>query len=129
MQWANGLIINGREVGNAVQASCDARSCSELIDRGLGYLCGDQHGNTTVWGCGRYFCAAHGPQTETKGEYGARRGHPCPGINRMCRGHEYEAAEPSEERPNECIHQDNQFSVCGFSPADHEYTGTPEGDD
>ena len=53
------------------------RGCDEVIDRGLGYICGRMHGGEG--GCGRYFCGEHegwaGPRGgcshRFKGAYGA----------------------------------------------------------
>lgn len=49
-----------RPAGYGVLATCDKRGCEAEIDRGLGYLCGDEpdgHGRST--GCGFYFCDEH----------------------------------------------------------------------
>lgn len=47
-----------RNLGYYVVARCDHPVCDKVIDRGLGYLCGRDPGETEV-GCGRYFCGAH----------------------------------------------------------------------
>lgn len=50
----------GRPAGHLVLATCDKHGCGAEIDRGLGYLCGDEpegHGRST--GCGGYFCSEH----------------------------------------------------------------------
>lgn len=51
-----------RPGGYMVLATCDKRGCDEGIDRGLGYICGDDpHGPFDMApGCGRYYCADHG---------------------------------------------------------------------
>lgn len=36
-----------------------AQGCDESIDRGLGFLCGDQPGRPSEFGCGRWFCGQH----------------------------------------------------------------------
>lgn len=47
-----------RDVGYAVPAYCDHPGCSEEIDRGLSYVCGDApHGGER--GCGMHFCKKH----------------------------------------------------------------------
>ena len=47
--------------GYGVIATCDARWCKTVIDRGLGYLCGDAPHDTSSDkpGCGRYYCEDH----------------------------------------------------------------------
>lgn len=55
-------LPDGREAGYGVEAECDEPGCATVIDRGLGYLCGD---NPVGWndfdapGCGNYFCGSH----------------------------------------------------------------------
>ncbi len=59
MGWADcGTDSKGRPIGYAHQATCDEPGCSEQIDRGLSYACGDMHGETAE-GCENYFCEAH----------------------------------------------------------------------
>lgn len=53
-----------RHLGYGVKALCDHPDCDEVIDRGLGYLCGDEPGEGNEEGCGRYFCGAHGGGTK-----------------------------------------------------------------
>lgn len=52
---------DGRPAGYGVMATCDKRGCDNRIDRGLGYLCGDDpHGiYSDEPGCGRYYCPEH----------------------------------------------------------------------
>lgn len=56
------LLPDGREAGYLVEAFCDKAGCVTQIDRGLGYLCGQ---NPEGWrdagepGCGNYYCEAH----------------------------------------------------------------------
>ena len=54
-------FVGERAAGYGVLATCDKRGCDAEIDRGLGYLCGDEpHGPfDEVAGCGRYFCGDH----------------------------------------------------------------------
>jgi hypothetical protein len=54
MGWAHG-VIDGRQVGYAVEAACDADGCDEKIDRGLAFRCGSQ----PDVGCNGYFCGRH----------------------------------------------------------------------
>lgn len=72
MGWAYCGEVDGRPVGYGVEATCDKRGCDTVIDRGLGYICGDMH--HVPWaderGCGRYFCEEH------RGWVGERGG--CP---------------------------------------------------
>ena len=64
MGWADcGVDSNGRPIGYAFAATCDHPDCSEKIDRGLSYACGDMHGegsNADGDGyCEKYFCSEH----------------------------------------------------------------------
>lgn len=59
MGWSYGVLSDGREVGYAVPATCEARGCDEKINRGLAYLCGSMHGQDDGLGCGHYFCDEH----------------------------------------------------------------------
>lgn len=65
MGWAFGENAEGREIGYGVVATCDFPGCTEEIDRGLAYLCGDPP-YADEWGCGKYFCPKH------------RHNHDCP---------------------------------------------------
>lgn len=57
MGWSIGYSDKWkRDIGYGVPAVCDNPHCSEKIDRGLSYLCGDLDGEH---GCGLYFCATH----------------------------------------------------------------------
>ena len=62
MGYANYTLPDGREAGYGVDAECDASGCSEQINRGMGYLCGE---DPDGWrdedkpGCGKYFCEPH----------------------------------------------------------------------
>lgn len=49
---------NGRDCGYGVPAWCDQPDCWKKIDRGLGYLCGQEPGGDEH-GCGLYFCGQH----------------------------------------------------------------------
>ena len=59
MGWAHcGEDKDGRPIGYAVQATCDAEGCAKTIDRGLDFVCGGMHGGGD-WGCGKYYCHDH----------------------------------------------------------------------
>jgi hypothetical protein len=58
MGWAH-AVLKGREIGYAVEATCDHPGCEEAIDRGLAYCCGDLEGVMGERGCGGYFCYDH----------------------------------------------------------------------
>lgn len=56
-------LTDGRDAGYAVDAPCDEPGCPEIINRGMGYLCGD-YPETKLkahneGGCGDYFCDPH----------------------------------------------------------------------
>lgn len=59
MSWALGWDDRwGRWIGYGVPAHCDHPQCSDVIDRGLSYVCGGEpYGGED--GCGLYFCAEH----------------------------------------------------------------------
>jgi len=46
------------DAGYGVEDVCHREGCSEAINRGLEYLCGDQPGRPSEHGCGRWFCEA-----------------------------------------------------------------------
>ncbi len=56
-----------RWAGYGVPAVCDSPECTTEIDRGFGYLCGDdprddnpgEHRGNDCMGCGLYFCMKH----------------------------------------------------------------------
>jgi hypothetical protein len=55
-------LPDGREAGYLVDAECDKEGCTEEIDRGFDYLCGDApdgHRSFDEPGCGLYFCWTH----------------------------------------------------------------------
>jgi hypothetical protein len=55
--WVN---VDGEriEAGYGVEAGCDKTGCTQRIDRGLAYLCGQTPGGDE-YGCGHYFCVHH----------------------------------------------------------------------
>lgn len=57
MGWSHCGNLDGREIGYGVPAMCDEPGCSEIINRGLAYLCGDMHGDGES--CNGYFCYEH----------------------------------------------------------------------
>lgn len=59
MGWAHcGEDSTGREIGYAIEATCDHEGCTKKIDRGLSYACGGMHGDPDG-SCEGYFCAEH----------------------------------------------------------------------
>ncbi|HIO30751.1 MAG TPA: hypothetical protein EYN44_19435 [Marinobacter salarius] len=63
MGWGDcGTDSQGRPIGYVHPATCDHPGCSEQIDRGLSYVCGDMHGEDEV-SCEKYFCSAHRSKT------------------------------------------------------------------
>lgn len=82
MGWAHcGTDSDGREIGYAVEATCDHPGCEAKIDRGLSYACGGMHGEEWPKGggicCEKYFCSAHLCLTEMDGEIAMV----CPACN------------------------------------------------
>ena len=59
MGWSIGFDTNwNRDIGYGVPAICDSPKCSEEIDRGLSYVCGQEPFGGEK-GCGLYFCSKH----------------------------------------------------------------------
>jgi hypothetical protein len=58
MGWAHcGTNRHGQEIGYAIQSICDEPGCTEAIDRGLDYLCGEMHDDGET--CNKYYCHEH----------------------------------------------------------------------
>lgn len=59
MGWSIGYDSTWkRDIGYGVPATCDHPGCGAEIDRGLGYVCGDDpYGGEH--GCGLFFCEKH----------------------------------------------------------------------
>lgn len=53
-----GTDSKGRPIGYANDAQCDTINCSKIIDRGMSYACGGEHGETE-YSCEGYFCEEH----------------------------------------------------------------------
>lgn len=53
------MNYEGRTIGYAIAGVCEEPGCSEKIDLGLYYACGDLEGVFGGAGCGHYFCSAH----------------------------------------------------------------------
>lgn len=72
MSWSIGYSSHfSRDIGYGVPAFCDHPKCNQVIDRGLGYVCGGEHGGGDCGqGCGLYFCGEH--------LRGLGRGQKCP---------------------------------------------------
>jgi hypothetical protein len=109
MGWGGPFMVDGREVGYAVEAECDAEGCAAQIDRGLGYICGTMHGETDPWGCANYYCSAHIYQVD----------HSCQGVYDGCYEHDF---EPLEEDPSMCSFSESEHSFCGYAESAHEWT-------
>lgn len=59
MGWSMGYSHkHKRDVGYGVPAICEHPECTNEIDRGLAYVCGDMH-DGGEYGCGLYFCGEH----------------------------------------------------------------------
>lgn len=58
MGWSVGENAQGRDVGYGVPSICDHPDCSQEINRGLAFVCGDMH-DGGEHGCGLYFCHRH----------------------------------------------------------------------
>lgn len=58
MGYAHYVLTDGREAGYGVKDTCNTDRCTEEIDRGLAYLCGETPGGDEH-GCGGYFCGGH----------------------------------------------------------------------
>ena len=67
MGWSYcGTDEDGRDIGYGISAVCDHPGCEKEIDRGLSYVCGDEHHGyfnddepVCYQGCGKYFCGDH----------------------------------------------------------------------
>lgn len=73
MGYAFYTLPDGREAGYGVEAECDREDCTEQINRGLGYLCGDNpdgHRDPDAPGCGKYFCEPHQADHDCSNLYG-----------------------------------------------------------
>lgn len=57
MGWGYG-IIQGKEVGYTVDATCEHKGCNEEIHRGLSYACGGMAGEDE-YSCNGFFCSKH----------------------------------------------------------------------
>lgn len=68
MGWSIGYDTKwSRDIGYGVPATCDHPGCGAEIDRGLGYVCGqDVYGGDH--GCGLFFCDAHLTFAESHGD-------------------------------------------------------------
>ncbi len=59
MGWAHcGEDSKGRPIGYGEKATCDHEGCDKKIDRGMGFACGETHGESE-WSCEGYFCSEH----------------------------------------------------------------------
>ena len=68
MGWSLGYDNNWkRDIGYGVPAICDHPRCEEVIDRGLGYVCGGEPFGGEH-GCGLHFCGHHLWHRQPRGE-------------------------------------------------------------
>lgn len=58
-----------RHIGYGVPAICDHPECGAVIDRGVSYACGGDHGAT----CGLYFCESHLLMTDENDKFVCER--------------------------------------------------------
>jgi hypothetical protein len=58
MGYSQYVLPDGREAGYGVDAACEAPGCSQEIDRGLAFLCGNNPMSDET-GCTHYFCYEH----------------------------------------------------------------------
>jgi len=96
MGWGHcGTDSKGREIGYAIEATCDHPGCNEQIDRGLSYACGGMHGiydnHGREEGCEGYFCTKHMSCAWPEGE-----DEPSDQYCLTCTA-EIDAREPDEE--------------------------------
>jgi hypothetical protein len=66
------ITRNGETIqaGYGIETVCEEDGCTGQIDRGLGYLCGQDLGGDE-YGCGGYFCGSH-LYGAPEGEHGER---------------------------------------------------------
>jgi hypothetical protein len=57
MGWGSG-IVQGKEVGYLIEATCEHPDCDAKIDRGISYACGGFPGEDEN-SCDGFFCEAH----------------------------------------------------------------------
>lgn len=57
MGWGYG-IVQGKEVGYNVEATCEHEGCCKEINRGLSYSCGGMAGEDE-YSCNGFFCEEH----------------------------------------------------------------------
>lgn len=100
MGYAHYTLPDGREAGFAVEAECDQDGCTEQIDRGMGWLCGQNplgHKDDGEPGCGNYYCTDHLHQhncpSDGCGSYSPDGNLYCNRIN----GHEGSHTDPDGE--------------------------------
>lgn len=81
MGWSIGWDTRwNRDIGYGVPATCDHPGCGAEIDRGLGYVCGDEPFGGEH-GCGLFFCGKH---TEWTGRRGTDRRVTHPQLCERC---------------------------------------------
>ncbi len=94
MGWAIGFSLKwNRDVGYGVPAYCDHPGCKAEIDRGLGYICGDDIGGGEH-GCGLFICGEH---THAKED--------CIQLCQHCADRRRKKLVPSEDHPEWIEHK------------------------
>lgn len=110
MGYAFYTLPDGREAGYGVEATCDKPACETKIDRGLGYLCGENpngHRDESEPGCGNYYCGTHSAD------------HDCP--NPECGAYSMEGALHCElAKPHDLPHRDEQGTEFTKTEEDEE---------
>lgn len=106
MGYAFYELADGREAGYGVEAQCDADGCEKEINRGMGYLCGEQPKVTSKdngeWGCGDYHCSEH--------EYDHNCSNPMCGEYSLY-GDEYCGELKGHEMPHRDSHTEVEFTL------------------
>jgi len=94
MGWGVGYDDNWkRDIGYGVPAHCDHPGCTAEIDRGLGYVCGDEpYGGEH--GCGLFICVEH-----------QRSNDKCLQLCQHCADRRRKELTPSSDHPEWIMHK------------------------
>ncbi|APE11564.1 hypothetical protein [Rhodococcus sp. 2G] len=101
MGYAYYTLPDGRDAGYGVEAECDHPDCHERINRGLGYLCGedpDGHRDPEEPGCGKYYCEQHSTAHECTNPACGVYSDDEELICGLAKGHELPHRDPIEEQ-------------------------------
>lgn len=82
-----------RDGGYGVPAWCDHPGCTEQINRGVGYMCGDNPHGGDEFGCGLFFCGDHSYSRRPRGHHAYVRN--C----KRCFTYRYPPYKPRPEHP------------------------------